>query len=143
MQDSCRYRGGSAAVNTFPTTPVITGYTLALSKSSAAYRAFRAGDLVLGHCQLIYPRVTQAARLARVSTPYALAAIELLRSGVEDLILAAKTGKLPLLKAAVLARHPRKSLAETYLAADADERLDLGRIVAVETVFDTAISPLL
>ena len=51
------------------TVPTITGYALALTRTSAVERAFSAAKLVLGHLALTDPRVTQAARLARVSEP--------------------------------------------------------------------------
>jgi hypothetical protein len=66
-------------------TPTVTGYALALGKASASERAFTAANLALGRLALIEPRVTQAARLARVCEPYVEAAIEVLLSSEPEL----------------------------------------------------------
>jgi hypothetical protein len=128
--------------NLAPVSP-ITGYTLALSHAPAHVRAFTAAKLVLGRYQLVEPRVTQATRLARVNSIYTAAAIEILRGDDVELAKAVLEGRLPLLEAAALAKHPRPNLIKSFLAADANERLDLGRIAGVDTVFDAVISPLI
>ena len=72
------------------------------------------------------------------------AAITVLNSSDHpDLLRAELTEPLTLLEAAVLALHPQKNLIETFVAASAAERLELGRIVGVDEVFDSVISPLL
>src|SRR5271166_3636675 len=57
--------------------PSVSGYSMALTKASAAARAFTAGKLVLGWVYLVEPRVTQAARLNRVSVPSVYAALDI------------------------------------------------------------------
>lgn len=127
----------------FDQVPAITGYTLALNHAPAHARAFAAARLVLGQVQLVEPRLSQSARLARVSGLYTAAAVQVLQSGDTKLVRAVLDGRRALLEAAALAKHPRQNLVEAFLAADASERADLGRIAGVDVVFDTMISPVL
>jgi hypothetical protein len=113
------------AADVVPTT--ITGYALALSRASAAERAFIAAKLVLGYLALIDPRVTQAARLVRVSEPYVEAALEILRSGRPGLETGARNGTFSLFEAAVLAKYPEPALTDMFLVATPAERANLAR----------------
>jgi hypothetical protein len=86
-----------------------------------------------------------AARLhLGVNRPLVHAAIAVLKSSDHlDLQRAVLTGRLTLLEAAVLVLHPQKNLIETFVAAPAAERLELGRVFGVDAVFDSVIAPLL
>jgi hypothetical protein len=121
-------------------TPVVTGYSLALGKTSAPERAFTAGKLVLGRVFLAEPRVTQAARLARLSIQYVEAALEVLCSGPEFETAVCK-GELSLFEAAVLVRHPEPTLAEKFMAATAAERVGLAKAVGPAAIWDELIVP--
>jgi hypothetical protein len=123
-------------------TPAVTGYALALGKASAPECAFTAARLVLGWAHLVKPRLTQAARLARVSDSYVGAALEVLRSdpdlGLEGAVL---RGELSLFEAAVLAKHPQRSLTKLFLTASAIELADLGKRAGPAVVWDRVIIP--
>jgi hypothetical protein len=121
--------------------PAVTGYALALGKASASERAFTAAKLVLGWVVLIEPRVTQAARLARVCEPYVEAAIEVLRSGDPKLEAAVGRNDVSLFEAAVLARHPQPTLTQKFLAASATERADLAKTAGPAAIWDELIAP--
>ena len=123
------------------TTPTVTGYALALGKTSATERAFTAANLVLGRLALIEPRVTQAARLARVCEPYVEAAIEVLLSSEPELETLVRDGKISLFEAAVFAKHPRPSLTEKFMAASAAERADLAKTAGPAVLWDELIVP--
>ena len=104
----------------FARSQAITGYALALSRATPTERAIVAARLHLG-----------------VNRPLVHAAIAVLKSGDHpDLLRAVLTGRLTLLEAAVLAQHPQKNLIETFAAAPAAERLELGRVAGVDEIFD-------
>jgi hypothetical protein len=126
---------------TADSTPTVTGYALALGKASASERAFTAANLALGRLALIEPRVAQAARLARVCEPYVEAAIEVLRSNDPELETLVRDGKISLFEAAVLAKHPRPSLTEKFMAASAAERADLAKTAGPAVLWDELIAP--
>jgi hypothetical protein len=121
--------------------PTVTGYALALGKASAPERAFTAGRLVLGWLALIAPRVTQAARLARVSDPYVDAALAILRSGDPGLEAAVLRRELSPFEAAVLAKHPQPTLARKFMSATPAERADLARTAGPAVIWDELIAP--
>jgi hypothetical protein len=121
--------------------PTVTGYALALSRGSASERAFTAAKLVLGRLALIEPRVTQAARLARVSEPYVEAALLILRTGDSNLEDRVLRGLYPLSTAAVLALYPEPTLTEKFQDSSAAERADLTKNVGVTAIWDELIAP--
>jgi hypothetical protein len=121
--------------------PTVTGYALALGKASATERAFIAANLVLGRLTLIEPRVTQAARLARVCEPYVDAALEILRSGNRGLQIGALDGTFSLFEAAVLAKNPVPALADMFLVATPAERANLAKTVGPAAIWDELIAP--
>jgi hypothetical protein len=125
----------------YSSIPTVTGYGLALSKAPAAERAFTAAKLVLGQLYLIDPRVTQAARLARVSEPYVEAALEVLRSRDPDLEPLVRESNISLFAAAVLARYPEPTLTEKFMAASAAERADLAKTAGPAAIWDELIVP--
>jgi hypothetical protein len=135
---------------TIPTTVkveprVMKGSSLAWAKRGAALRALDAADLYLGRARLGGLTKRQAATLARVSVTYleyalAVAKKKVLRNDVKD-------GYLPLADAATKARPltlPKSTnLIKAYAKATAEERLELGRVVGVDRVFDETIAPTL
>ena len=119
-------------INTF-----VTGYELALSKVPVAARAFTAATLVLGWAVVVDPRITQAARLARVSVPSVDAALAILQSGDRDLEVAAR---ISLFEAAVVAKHPH-SLVDQYMASSSADRAVLAKTVGPGMIWDELIVP--
>jgi hypothetical protein len=118
----------------------VTGYALALGKTSAAERAFTAAKLVNGQVFLVEPRVTQAARLARTSVQYVKAALDVLRNGPE-FEPAVCMGELSLFEAAVLALHPEPTLVENFRTATPTERAVFAKAAGPATLWDECISP--
>jgi hypothetical protein len=74
--------------------------------------------------QFIKPRVSQAARLAKVSDPYVDAAMEVLILGDAQLQFDVVAGRVPLLEAAVLAKNP---LFKRYNEGSPSERAVFAR----------------
>ena len=87
---------------------------------------------------LVAPRVTQAARLARVSEPSVDAALVILRAGRYDLAAGVLDGTFSLLEAAVLAKHPESTLATKFLVSSSADRADLVRAVGPAAIWDRA-----
>jgi hypothetical protein len=121
-------------------TPVVTGYLLALNKMSATERAFTAARLVLGQLSLVEPRATQAAKLARTPIAYVRAALEVLGNGPE-FEPAVCAGKMSLFEAAVLAKHPEPTLVDKFRTATAAERAVFAKATGPATLWDELISP--
>jgi hypothetical protein len=137
LADSLPFFNGNSSV------PVITGYQLALSKTSTVEQAFTGARLVLGQLYLVQPRVTQTVRLTGICQPYVNLAIEILRSGHLDLERAVKAGELSLTEAAVMVRHPQRSFVDQFLTMSAAERADFGKRIGPVTIWDDVVTPCL
>jgi hypothetical protein len=130
-------------VNTYANPSAVSGYSLAMGKAPAPERAFTAARLVLGDLHLVHPRITQAAKLAKVSRHYVEAALEVVRSADDGLEAMVREGMLSLFEAAVLSKHPAPSLPEQFKTASPAQLAHFGRVVGPERLWEDVIIPAL
>jgi len=102
-------------------------------------RAFVGADLHLGRVPLEKPTIKQSAALVRVCVPYVHAALTI--ADDQDPREAVLAGKVSLLDAA-RSTAPAETLAERFIHATPEERLDCARAFGPARVWDEMISPL-
>jgi hypothetical protein len=113
----------------------ITGRNLAYRHMTAPERAFAAADLRLGRTTLKSPTRKQAATLAKVSVPYALAA-ERIAFEQPHLRVAYERGEEPLIKP----KSDVEVMAAGWAAMSEAQRVALVRLIGPEAAFEVVCS---
>jgi hypothetical protein len=116
----------------------VTGRYLSHNHLPARRRALLAGDLASGRRHLVKPTLAQAARLARVSLPYAAAGRDVVHCQ-PHLRTAVESGECALLKAANRISPASAILVRTWNAASPAERVEFIRRVNPDRIFDAAV----
>ena len=114
---------------------------MALGHRTPTERALIGAKLFLGQLQLVKPRVSQVVDLVRVSRPMVEAAIALLEAGNTGLLSAVGVGQVSLLEAAVLVKHPPKTLVETFINSSPVDRAALAKAAGPAVLWDELVAP--
>jgi hypothetical protein len=121
--------------NNVPETTIwVTGRNLAHKRRLTVERAFLGADLHLNRTALIFPTMTQAAKLVGTCVPYIAAAVAIAEDPARrDAVLA---GERPL-----LGDH-LETLAERFARSTRTERLKAAQAIGPGVIWDEMISPL-
>ena len=138
MLDRVSHKGFTARAQAVPN---LSGYNLALGHRTPTERSLIGGKLCLGLMQLIEPRLSQVTGLVHVSRPMIEAAITVLQSTNGEFLEAVESERLSLLEAAILARHPRKTLVEMFVTSSRKDRADLAKIAGPAAIWDELVAP--
>ena len=138
MLDCVSHKGFSARAQAVPS---LSGYNLALGHRTPTQRALIGAEMFLGRLRFVEPRVSQVVDLVHVSRPMVEAAIALVESDNIGLLSAVGVGQVALLEAAVLVKHPPKTLVETFVTSSQADRAVLAKTAGPTALWDELVAP--